>query len=220
MHPDAPTEATLDALPTVPLLTTSKLRVTSRVPLYGLAAIGVLAAAAVVILLLSPGPGSSTPARAAAQDAGAASPALAEGGTAPGPVASAGDAGVTPPVAASADRDGATAARPVDPAAPAVRDPSRTGRAPSTAVIRGRAADRDVPAPPPPATVDGAALKRLYAVVGERINQAFTARDPRARDLRARYAALPYLPALRDPVEAARVERELHAIERQLATPP
>ena len=63
----------------------------------------------------------------------------------------------------------------------------------------GSAAGSALPTPPPPpsAEVDAASLKRLYAAVGERINRAFGAADPRAAELRSRYAALPFLQALR-----------------------
>ena len=72
--------------------------------------------------------------------------------------------------------------------------------------------------PPPP--VDAAGLKRRYAAVGERLNRALADGDARAPALRTRYGALPFLQALGDPAEAARVERELRAIDRVLATPP
>jgi eukaryotic-like serine/threonine-protein kinase len=74
--------------------------------------------------------------------------------------------------------------------------------------------------PDPPPAVDAAALKRHYAAVGERLGRAFAEQDPRAPALRARYSALPFLQALRDPTEAARVERELRALDRDLARAP
>ena len=91
---------------------------------------------------------------------------------------------------------------------------------PADAGTRPAAPDRDTPPPPPPPPVDAAGLKRRYAAVGERLNRALADGDARAPALRTRYGALPFLQALGDPAEAARVERELRAIDRVLATPP
>ncbi len=239
--PEAPTSApwsaAVEATPTVREVGTARLHPGSRGR-----RVAAIATVVVVVIALGviAGRSRSTASDAArlaraAPDAGDAAPAIdhaLDDGAAPPPsttaAASAVDAGtdlrassgaaIPPPGPTSARAGDHRAGEPTGPGRVAVRAPVRDDHRALTATS-GRDAGVTPGAAPVEPVVDAADLRRLYAAVGERLNRAFDAADPRAASLRVRYGQLGFLQALRDPAEAIKVQGELRAIDRQLSSP-